>query len=282
VPEPSGGAAVLARWNAPFDIWEDPDSILTVIDGFLLERAIVDEDPLRFVPVLAELTREQRVTDRDVLPGLVYAYRVSSVTGAGVTSLPTDLAFIQVQDRPPAPPQDVRYLVETTPQGDPFVRLFWNHPSGVIPDAYLVSREPGIPAVTVSDTFFVDVTVAWGNDYLYRVSSVVNGGESAPIAVPISVISPPTNLRGTVEKDGVGVWGVLLAWDPPVGTVVSHYDFYRVPLWPDGSIYRVWVPSVYEDREVEEFLTYRYWAVAVDFLGRKSPPSNVGEFLIGP
>ena len=91
VPEPAGGAAVLARWNAPFDVWVDPVGMFYVsdtgnsrtlqLDAQGTVREIVNEfdtDPASAPNTLAATRDEVWVVDPD--RGRLTIYRINTAT----------------------------------------------------------------------------------------------------------------------------------------------------------------------------------------------------------
>jgi hypothetical protein len=161
--------------------WNVEDPIFTYIDGWLLYRAVGDTAPpdsayhrLFSTPYTVSRYRDDQITD-----GVRYWYMLTSVSPAGVESLPS--SPVQVRADFTAPPRP-NGLAASAAAGQ--VDLTWDpSPAGDL-DHYNVFRAPDFPPFIfpqVSEARYVDHNVAADSTYRYWVTAVDQGlNESAP------------------------------------------------------------------------------------------------------
>jgi hypothetical protein len=172
--------------------WTSEDSVFAFIDGWAVHRARGEAEPPdgAFRRLNTGLVQERQYVDGDVENEVVYWYRLTAVSPAGVESLPTRAVMARVDRTPPAPPTGL-----TAVAGPGGVALDWD----VSPEPdrlhYNVFREPPVPAagfgpVPADFPSYLDNLIAGGTTYRYWVTAVDMGfNESAPsetveVAVP--------------------------------------------------------------------------------------------------
>ena len=161
--------------------WNAEDSIFTYIDGWLLYRATGDIAPpdSAYHLLFSIPYTYSRFRDDQILDGVRYWYRLSSVSPAGVESVPSSPTVVRADFTPPARPTGLNALV--TVNG---VELSWNPSPDADLDHYNVFRVPNFPPIVyprVSVAHYVDGNVLADSTYKYWVSAVDQGlNESAP------------------------------------------------------------------------------------------------------
>jgi hypothetical protein len=173
--------------------WNSEGSIFTYIDGWLLYRATGDTAPpdsayhlLFSTPYTYSQYRDAQISD-----GVRYWYRLSSVSPAGVESVPSSPAVVRADFTPPPKPTGLSALV--TGNG---VELAWAPSSAGDLDHYNVFRAPDFPPFVfpqVSAPQYVDPNVVADSTYTYWVTAVDQGlNESAPSeTLEVIVVSQP-------------------------------------------------------------------------------------------
>jgi hypothetical protein len=174
IPRPARITARQAE-NGVFLTWEAPDSDFVVINGWHIYKKPPGESAFRLTLTLLP---DRFFTDRAEFQVGLTGYFVTSVSRGGVESLPSDTAYVRVDEIPPSPPVGLT----ATPQTGA-VLLMWH--SGFEDDlgSYRVYRD-GSRLATVSDPdmpVYLDFTIVSGRAYAYYVTAVdFQGHESAP------------------------------------------------------------------------------------------------------
>lgn len=87
-------------------VWDNEPEIFAYVDGFIIYRAAGDTapQPEAYVRLNDELSLEEGYIDSDVEENTRYWYQITSLSPAGVESLPEGPASARVDRTPPAPP----------------------------------------------------------------------------------------------------------------------------------------------------------------------------------
>jgi fibronectin type III domain protein len=171
--------------------WNVEDPIFSYIDGWLVYRAVGESEPpdsayrrLFSEPYTYSAYRDDQITD-----GVRYWYRLTSVSPAGVESLPTLPAGVRADFTPPNVPTGLAASVTSTQ-----VVLQWNASTASDLDHYNVFREPRFPPLVFPRAYvanYLDRTVKPDSTYRYWVTAVDQGlNESAP-SETVEVTVPP-------------------------------------------------------------------------------------------
>jgi len=257
--------------------WPTDDSIFRVVDGFVVERQILNEED-EFRPITAVIP-EMDYRDTRVSDGKRYAYRVRSVSPAGVASHPAGPVFIAVDLTPPGPPRNADWFPATGA-----VVVFWQPPAAGQVEEYRVYRTPAFDtgaevAVVTGRLDFEDTSVEPGVTTTYRVSAVspwrVEGALGNPVTVTLDAPpDSPQNLTGEVVLLRAGVYRTVLQWEPAPTFTGSLYRVYRIPFYNSGSGFLdTTIPSL-SDATIEQAIPYTYWVTAVNPDGLESAPST--------
>jgi hypothetical protein len=175
--------------------WNSEGAIFTYIDGWLLYRATGDSAPpdSAYHPLFSTPYTYSQYRDALISDGVRYWYRLSSVSPAGIESLPSAPAVARADFTPPPAPSGLSAVV--TGNG---VELAWTPSSAGDLDHYNVFRAPDFPPFVfpqVSAPHYVDPNVVADSTYAYWVTAVDQGlNESAPsetVEVVVTSISTP-------------------------------------------------------------------------------------------
>ena len=170
--------------------WNAEDSIFTYIDGWVLYRATGDVAPPDSAYHLLFSTPYtiSRYRDDAIIDGARYWYRLSSVSPAGVKSVPSAPTVARADFTPPPAPTGLSALV--TENG---VQLIWTASAVGDFDHYNVFRMPDFPPFVfpqVSAPQYVDPNVVAESTYKYWITAVDQGlNESAP-SETVEVVVP--------------------------------------------------------------------------------------------
>jgi len=184
------GAAVNVTWLS------DPEDF-AFIDGFHVYRAEGEAAPAgaAWVRLTREPFTESLFVDGDVADGARYWYRLTSVSPAGVESVPTGAVWIRVDLTPPAPPGGLAArAVFSEVAGRYEVVVEWDGSGDPGFDHYNLYREPSyalqdfIPGLL--DPEYDDFSVAAGSTYVYRVTAVDAAGNESDPSAPVTVTVP--------------------------------------------------------------------------------------------
>ena len=142
-------------------------------------------------------------------------YWVVACSGTGCSGFDAENPALPVEERPDAPPADVRFAIEGAS-----IRVVWEAVEGA--DSYNVYYERRLLATAVVGTDFVHTEPEYG-DYEYWVSACNRGGCSdVDVENPAKPFedrpSSPTNLRTVVEGSSIRV-----SWD-----AVEGADYFKV------------------------------------------------------
>ena len=170
--------------------WNSEASIFTYIDGWRLYRATGDAAPpdsayqlLFSTPYTYSIFRDDQISD-----GVRYWYRLSSVSPAGIESVPTDPAVARADFTPPPAPTGLTAMMTGND-----VELSWTPSPAADLDHYNVFRAPDFPPFVfpqVSEARYVDPNVVADSTYTYWVTAVDQGlNESAP-SETVEVVVP--------------------------------------------------------------------------------------------
>jgi hypothetical protein len=172
--------------------WNSEASIFTYIDGWLLYRAIGDVAPPDSAYHLLFSTpyTYSRYRDAEIVDGVRYWYRLSSVSPAGVESVPSDPAVVRADFTPPERPVGLIAMVNGNG-----VDLSWTSSAATDFDHYNVFRTPEFPPFIyprVMQSHYIDSYVIADSTYRYWVTAVDQGlNESAPSdTIEVRIIVP--------------------------------------------------------------------------------------------
>ncbi len=176
--------------------WFSEPEIFAVIDGWNLYRARGVGEPTDADYQLQnrDLLVEDAFLDDDVVDGETYWYRMTSVTPAGIESLPTERVRTLVDFTPPPPPLNLEGEAEENPGGGWIIRLRWDPVADPTLRHYNLLRDPPDPLLPVISGLlspdFIDTRVEAGSTYVYVATSVDdNLNESGP-SDPVTVTVP--------------------------------------------------------------------------------------------
>ena len=172
--------------------WNSEGSIFTYIDGWLLYRANGDTAPpdTAYHRLFSNPYTYSQYRDADITDGVRYWYRLSSVSPAGIESVPSAPAVARADFTPPPAPTGLNATSISTG-----LELTWSpSPAGDL-DHYNVFRAPDFPPFVfpqVSEPRYVDPNVVADSTYKYWVTAVDQGlNESATsetLAVTVSSV----------------------------------------------------------------------------------------------
>lgn len=172
--------------------WNAEDTVFRYVDGWYLYRAEgAEEPPAEAYRRLNSMPYVYRgYLDRDIENGAHYWYRLTSVSPAGVESLPTPAVDARPDFTAPTTPTG---LVATVVGGD--VELAWTASPEADLDHYNVFRDPPFPPFVfprAPGPRYVDGYVEPDSTYRYWVTAVDMGfNESAPSeTVTVKVVEP--------------------------------------------------------------------------------------------
>ena len=200
-----------------------------------------------------------------------YEYRVTSISGDGDESAPSNVASARTLDgTPPTAPGNLAGSAVSQTQ----VSLTWaaaSDPQTGI-DEYVVYRD-GSEIARTATLSYEDGALESDQAYDYEVSAVNGQGDEGNRAGPIEVRTlsteapdPPTGLSAMA----VGESSVELTWDPhPDEDTLDGYRVYR-----DGSLVAETAGTSYRDDGLAAFTTYVYTVTAVGEDGDESSPSE--------
>jgi len=255
-----GDGLVKLRWNPP---WDNGGAELI---HFLLYRNSGDDD-LTVIEVSANCTLH---TDKDLVNGRNYLYRISAVNRVGEGPRAGVLNIT-----PFAPPGEPRNL--TVEQEGDGARLDWDRPEhdggSEVTKYRLYRSEPGVEgsiiATVPKGSTYLDATIPAPGTYGYYAVAVTGVGESPPTITVEIVISwkPSEPLTFRVVADG---GTAVLKWGIPErngGLAIEGYYVYRRA--GDGDLQRIeWVEGIeYVDEDVVPALEYVYSISAVNARG---------------
>jgi hypothetical protein len=176
--------------------WIVDPGVFAIIDGWNIYRAEGDLPPPAeaYKKINPGLFVESMYFDMNVVDGILYWYRLTSMSPAGVEGLPTDPIAVRVDFSPPSPPTGVQ--VEMSGGR---VHVYWDlHPERLV--HFNVFRTPPEPAalfgpVPESLPEYFDPGVVPGTTYRYWVTAVdLSLNESAAsetVSVQIPLASSP-------------------------------------------------------------------------------------------
>jgi hypothetical protein len=184
-------------------VWDAEDAVFSVIDGWYLYRAFGESlETLGSLRQLNEVPHQEHVwVDSSVEDGILYVYRIRSVTPAGVLSDPVT-AMVRMDLTPPEPPGGLRAdqvedcdLNPGDCRGEPVVVVSWEPPPGEEFPIYSLFRLPPFPNFDRVEirigTSFADYLVEPLLSYRYWVTAVDQAGNvSAPSEVVVVQVQP--------------------------------------------------------------------------------------------
>lgn len=233
------------------------------------------------------------VDDKDLTFGRRYTYVVTSVSGRGRISVPSNRITVVLEPAPLAP-ADLRAT-----EGDSQVRLGWQPPTTredgspvTGPLRYNIYRTTGpedprgvpLNPEPISDPMFVDLTARNDQTYYYRVLAVAGeetlllmSGESAAVSATPEDQTAPAAPRNLVAVAAPGA--VRLAWDAVPDPDLAGYIVYRSTVQGRGHEQITPQPlaaTTFTDPTVRPRQTYFYVVTAVDRARKpnQSVPSN--------
>ncbi len=177
--------------------WQADPGLFAFIDGFNVYRAVGESPPADadYVRLNRELFTGSILVDEDVVDGVRYWYRLTSVSPAGIESLPTGVVWVRVDFTAPAPPQGLTArAVLNDIAGRYEVVLGWEASDDPAFHHYNLFRDPPFPlqgfVPDLRSAGFEDFTVEPDSNYTYRVTVVDDAfNESAP-SDPVTVTVP--------------------------------------------------------------------------------------------
>lgn len=238
----------------------------------------------------------------DSLAGLsgeteLWFYRITVVSQAGVESLPSNAAMVNLPIMQ-APPPAANLNAEL--QDDGTVQLWWESPE--MPDYFEtwiimrkeLERRGDEPAVRVSpdslaDTQFTDtggteLGLTEGAVYEYRVASQSGDkytSDYQTVKVEIPKITPP-DAPGNVSASNDNGFRVRVNWSPSADRFIESYQIYR--LGTNGEPERIGeVPAdelIFRDEQVSAGNEYSYKITAADSFGNISDYSAAASTFV--
>jgi len=258
-----GNEAVNITWSAPK---KDGGFPINSYQIHKLSNGTVLNDPI------AVRSDVKRYTDREVVNGMTYRYRITAINERG-GSLPSS----EVNATPMTKPGKMHLSLESGPS---YVNLSWEPPAGNGGGeitAYLLYRGDQYKSLakykTLSDQelFFNDTDLQNGLLYRYRIAPVNKEGagpmseivEATPVAVP----SAPRNFIVEGGDDFIE-----LTWEPPSDNGGSSLVSYEVCRSQDRSTWALLTSILptefsYTDSSVENGRSYVYRLYARNSIG---------------
>lgn len=258
--------------------------------GYIVEARNCDDDGWQ---AEGNTTSMLSYTDRDLhclsSSGGTAKYRVAALNGVGYGPWDTESVAVpadnsEVPDAPGKPTTALAMNGRT-------VTVEWTAPAsdggstiqGYTIERTIGSREPTEIPLGASPLIYLDMDLATGGEYKYRVLASNGRGQGgwSPYSDPRSVDPPDdtTKVRNlTATDDRVGE--VVLTWTRPSGAQkIKHY---LVQLWVAGSGDDPWRPletvddgTTHTDTTINEGITRRYRVIAVDTDDTEGTPSEI-------
>ncbi|UCE74687.1 MAG: fibronectin type III domain-containing protein, partial [Methanomassiliicoccales archaeon] len=225
-------------------------------------------------------------TDKYLINGQTYYYKVSAVNGAGEGSKSNETIATPVTV--PSAPLDLVAIA-----GNGQISLSWLTPSsdGGLPIiGYKIYRGDNLDEVTPLTTLnasltYTDTGLANGHTCYYKVSGVNSVGEGSESkgasTTPKGVPSAPQDLL-VIAGDGQ----VILTWSEPGsdgGSQITNYKIYKGDT-PDGETLLTTLSNVliFIDTDLTNGKTYYYKVSAVNDVGEGSKSDTAATPLIDP
>ena len=244
--------------------------------GYYVKRSTTTGGPYTQIATQATTTD----TDTGLTNGTKYFYVVSAYNSAGQSANSAEVNATPVLPRPAAPTG-----LSATP-GNAQVSLTWTASASA--SSYHLKRSTTSGAETQisapTSTNYTDTGLTNGTKYLYEVSAVNSGGESAnssevsatPVA-PLSAPATPTGLQTTSGNAQVN-----LSWNASVGA--ATYNVKRSTT--NGGPYNTAVASPtatnYSDTTVTNGTTYYYVVSAVNTAGQSANSAQASATPASP
>ena len=198
-----GDARVTLAWNA-----------VSGAASYRVKRATVNGGP--YTTIASGISTTSYLNASGLTNGVTYYYIVTAVNAAGEGPASSQVSATPLAVKPPAPA-----TLKATP-GNARVALTWPASAGA--DSYnvkrsLVSGGPFVTIANVTATSYLDLNVANGTVYHYRVTALNEAGESAlskrvgamPAPVPLAPTGPlghgrrvPAGRQPVVDRFGLG------------------------------------------------------------------------------
>src|ERR1700734_2236570 len=261
----AGNAQVTLNWTAS-----------SGATGYYVKRSTTSGGP--YTQISTQATASD--TDTGLTNGTKYFYVVSAYNCAGESANST-----KVNATPVLPPPAAPLGLAATP-GNAQVSLTWTASASA--SSYHVKRSTTSGAETQisapASTNYTDTGLTNGTKYLYEVSAVNSGGESAnssevsatPVA-PLSAPATPTGLQTTSGNAQVN-----LSWNASVGA--ATYNVKRSTT--NGGPYNTAVASPtatnYSDTTVTNGTTYYYVVPAVNPAGKSANSAQASATPASP
>jgi len=212
----------------------------------------------------------------DLIPGVVYTYRIRAVGVAGEASPFSDSMSCEAPStsRLDAPKS---LTIVSRPHGDePGLAIFWSTVSGAV--AYEVFRDGVLHSQCATNEYWDHQGLIPGQVYRYQVRAVGSSGQVGPLSnaatyrvEPATSSNPaPRLLSATLVSDG-STLGIKLEW-----TAVSGARSYTV--FRDGEFVAAVVSSitsVVDSWQLTQGTTYSYYVIAMYEDGPSEPSNTV-------
>lgn len=178
--------------------WLADPAVFAVIDGWWIYRATGENLPPEdaYARITPAVFVESSFIDTNVEDGVLYWYRLTSVSPAGVEGLPTFPVSVRVDYTPPSPPTG---LAASVLGGS--VQLSWDAHPELLEHFNLYRVPPDPPRIygplPPDAPRFVDTGVAGGVAYRYWVTAVDPSlnesapGETVSVTIPLAGGSAP-------------------------------------------------------------------------------------------
>jgi len=288
---PTGVLAVPSEGAVAVSWQPTPD---TDVAGYHVERSTGLDQPFqRLTP--APVPPSAPYTDRTVVGGTPYFYRVVAVDASGNEGRPSNaISALPADATPPAPPTAVSATtsgrtveVRWTASASPDVRGYYVY-RGETPDRLVRLVEQPVSGTSFVDSGYGGVGLTPGGQYTLRVSAVDHSyNESEPVDAAVSVPDdePPAAPTGVGASNVLGRH-VEISWSPSASLDVSTYEVLRSAAG-DAPVVLSNTPAapgtaVLRDSTAAAGVTYAYEVVAVDAAGNRSAAAVVSVTFADP
>jgi fibronectin type 3 domain-containing protein len=281
-----GDGEVTISWIRPTK--NEDGSLLTDLAGYYIYRSEGTAEP--FNRLNDEPVKGICYTDTALINGITYLYAVTAVDYSGNESKKSPIISATPNILPPS-------KVRVKP-GDGEVQLFWApYEKSPLKGYYVYRRNPSeqtfqrITDLPVQESYFIDLQVANGIPYFYKVSCVdMDGIESLPspevAATPMAIIpDEPSSVHAQYIQESSGEKRVELSWDQSKEDGIAGYKIYRRIL--DERDFTLLTPepvheTTYFDTTIMPDTGYLYSVVAVTEKGMESQyPKEAKCFTAG-